>query len=208
MASRENLSFRPAPDGWTFDANPILFGAPHVYLVSDAQRAELVARLRRARWRFLGGEAALFALALGAIMLYAASSHRPDPVALLDAGSPTAWALAGLALAAFVAAVLGILVACHRAAVAPVLARATRIPMPTRLADRIERAALALSPRWRAVLAVALFVLGGFHAYLWLTIRPGVVQLVFAAFWAFAALYHLALLLVAVRAGHRNGAHL
>jgi hypothetical protein len=50
----ENIAFKRVPAGWLYPApNPWIFFRPRYYLVSDSERAELIAGLENAKWRFI-----------------------------------------------------------------------------------------------------------------------------------------------------------
>jgi hypothetical protein len=57
---RDNIAFKRVPTGWLYQA-PSPWIRPRYYLVSDSERAELIARLENVKWRLLLPVAAMIA---------------------------------------------------------------------------------------------------------------------------------------------------
>jgi hypothetical protein len=116
----EEALFKRAPDGWTFNSPyPRLLWRPSTYLLTDAQKAILLERLRRALRvvRLLR----FFVVPTCLLILVTTTFLVPHLLDSLNAGSLGAWLLFSL-LVLFLASVLIPLIGIiHYSAVQPVL---------------------------------------------------------------------------------------
>jgi hypothetical protein len=92
-AALEEAQFKRVPEGWLFTtANPLVFAPPRTYLVSDAQKPAIAARVRRSR------HIRLILLVLMLLLLIAAFIAFPP---LLNPRSVEAWLIWGVVILTF-----------------------------------------------------------------------------------------------------------
>jgi hypothetical protein len=160
-------NFKPAEGGWTFIAPyPRLVFRPSVYIITDAQKAELVERLVRAQWGWLGflvlvGPA--FAWVQMVVSRWLSSGPLSD--------GPGGWSLPFA-----IGAVLGTLIVFPffiliHWAIKPVLSTATRIGPATR-SQAVRQAIEANSVKTLIALLVLMSVSLALNVYMFLA-GPG-----------------------------------
>lgn len=99
-AGVEEAQFKREPDGWLFTiANPWIFGRRRIYLITDAQKPALAARVRRARY------VRLMVMFVAAILVMAVFAMMPSLLRLPGIG--TALVLAGFVVVMTVAIFVG-----------------------------------------------------------------------------------------------------
>jgi len=138
----EEAQFKREPDGWLFTtANPWVFAPRRTYLVSDAQKPVIAARVRRARYMRL--VAVMFLLPLGVAALLMA----PE---LMNPRSAMAW----LALAAFGIVSAIAITLCDYVIIRPLLRDIPRTSRKIGYVDMVQSQTKALS-----VKALSIFTL-------------------------------------------------
>ncbi len=130
MARWEKPMFTRVPEGWAFNATPLMFGAPRIYLLDDAQKAAVETSLRGWPWAAFGLSLTIPMVVLVAYVGILHALGMPSPVAALQAGSLVAWGLVVLGLVATVGLVIAALTFATRMILSPVLAGARRIEPP------------------------------------------------------------------------------
>jgi hypothetical protein len=200
MSRWEERLFDRGPEGWTFNATSLVFGAPRFYRVDDAQKAALVARLRRARWfmpLILLAVVAVGFAAFGSALVVAGVGAPPDA---MTARTPLAMALFFVAMLVMGGLMIAIMELVGRLAVAPVLTGAPRIDLRFGLMERLELMAAAMSVKARVAQVLVYIFFGAAWAWLgWSDPRGGAGQFAVAGVTALFVLLQLALLAIQLR---------
>jgi hypothetical protein len=199
MARWEEVSFTRVPEGWAFNASPTIFGAPHTYLVDDAQKAALVRRLRVMHWAAVPALLAVMALVLAPFIVYVLMfSDARAMRAVFAVSSPLFWIGFVLMFLVLVIGVLAVLIIANRIAVGPVVAGARELPIEVTLADRFKLQARAISPRLRLFI-IACYAGATAMNVLTFTWNGSGLQLALAILFGLLGLHQIALLVLDLR---------
>jgi hypothetical protein len=145
-AGVEEAQFKRQPDGWLFTiASPWVFGPRQTYVITDAQKPELAARVRRARY------VRLLIMFGGTCLVMAVSIMMPW--LLKSPGIGSALVLAGLVIA-----VTGLIIVGDYLTVRPLLLGIPRTTRKISQRDMLRTQYQAMSARSLSILA-AIFVL-------------------------------------------------
>ena len=175
----ENIAFKRVPTGWLYQApNPWIFFHPRYYLLSDSERAELIALLENGRWRLLLLAAPIMA---GAV---------PLGLWLI----PMLWNSV-LLVALLLSILAGALVnGCLWWVLRPVLAHASRTTERITMGERLRAWAAVVPIGELIVLAILLVALFACSAYLLASGSPHIDGLIATPFLGLMAAYSIALL--------------
>lgn len=163
-AGLEEAQFKRIPEGWLFTTvNPWLFAPRRTYLVSDAQKPAIAARVRRARYLRVPAMFAMMALMVAVIVM------NPALLTMFKTSS----LVGALVLGAFGVLTVAALVACDHLTIRPLLRDLPRSSQKIGYTDMMRSQSKAMSTMAIAIFA-ALFVLSALgHTYLALT-SPGI----------------------------------
>jgi hypothetical protein len=185
--------FTRVPDGWAFEANPTIIGRGRVYLLDDAQKAELTRRLRIMRWAVL----------LGFLVLAGLTSALFVAVSRVFGGSPFVTGSSTLASAGGMlvtaGAFLGYALLVRRIAIAPVIATAPQLPVRRTFGDRMRQQARMFSAKWRIVAIAGMLIVCAGQLWKWTLPSGTAINLIIAIVFAVFALQHIALLVLDLR---------
>jgi len=193
-AGLEEAQFKRIPEGWLFTTvNPWLFAPRRTYVVSDAQKPAIAARVRRARYLRLAVVLLMMALMVAAIVM----NHAL--FTLLKTSSP---------MGAFIIGAFGLLtgaaiVACDHLAVRSLLRDLPRSSQRIGYADMMQSQSKAMSTTAIAIFTALFTLCAVGQIYLALT-SPRVDWLVVISGTACAALAasFVGMLVVKVRTRH------
>lgn len=145
-AGLEEAQFKRVPEGWLFTtANPWVFAPRRTYLVTDAQKPALAARVRRARYARLILMIPMLLLLVAAFVMYPS---------LLNPHSIATWVAFGVFIIAFTI----IITLSDHLAVRPLLRDLPRSSQKIGLGDMMRRQSEALSVKALAIFT-AIFVI-------------------------------------------------
>jgi hypothetical protein len=176
-AGLEEAQFKRVPEGWLFTSIcPWVFGRSRTYLVNDAQKPALAARVRRARYLRL--------VLMLPTMLLLATALVMDPTLMREPSLKTA-----LLFGAFVALVTAAITACDYLSVRPLLHDVPRSSQRIGVADMMRSQGKAMSVTSLTVFSSLFFLAAAANAVQAFTVThagwmAGLAAIVFGLFAA------------------------
>ena len=159
-AGLEEAQFKRIPEGWLFaTVNPWFFAPRRTYLVSDAQKPAIAARVRRARYLRMAVIAAMMALMVAAIVM------NPTLLTMLKTSS----LMGALIIGAFGVLTGAAIVACDHLSVRSLLRDLPRSPQRIGYVDMMRNQSKAMSSTAIAVFAALLVLSAVGQTYFALT---------------------------------------
>ena len=188
-AGLEEAQFKRVPEGWLFTtANPWVFAPRRTYLVSDAQKPAIAARVRRGRY------IRVILLVPMVVLLVAAFIMVPS---LLDFRSVATW----LVLGAFVVVFTIAIVVGDHLAVRPLLRDVPRSSQKIIMTDMLRRQGEAMSVRALVIFTLIFLVAGVANTYQALTsVRGNPFAAIGAIIFALFAIAFAGMLVAKLRA--------
>jgi hypothetical protein len=190
----EEAQFKRIPEGWLFATiSPWIFAPRRTYLVSDAQKPAIAARIRCARYLRLAVTLAMMILMVAVIVM------NPTLTAILKTPSLTH----ALSIGAFGVLIVAVIMACDHLAVRSLLRDLPRSSQKISYADIMRSQSKAMSTTAIATIAALLALFAASQVYFVLTSsRTEWIGMMSAMACAGLAAYSIVTLIVKLRTRH------